>query len=583
MNVVGISSHFHDAACCVLRDGALVAAAQEERFTRKKHDPSIPLNAFQFCLEQAQISVSAIESIGYFENPVKKLSRQIWTALPEFPPSRPDALYRLDAGRPEREIREILGYEGPIHFFDHHASHAASSYFFSGFPESAILTVDAVGEWTTMSFGRAAGGELELFKEIAFPHSLGLLYSALTAYAGFEVNEGEYKLMGLASYGKPRYKEELRQLYSEEECGEFQLNMEYFDFLRGNRMFSERLCRIFDRPARCSEEDDDPFWADLASSMQVLLEESLLQKVNYLYSVVPSRYLCMAGGVALNCVANARIAKEGPFEKIFVQPAAGDAGGALGAAALAHVQQSGTSPERRPLQHLYLGPCYSPANVRELFQAGPFSPRQLREDELVPLTARRLAEGRIVGWFQGRMEFGPRALGARSILADPRRPEMKDRINIAVKRRERFRPFAPSVILEETANYFDMAGSSPFMLETCAVRSAHKLPAITHVDGSARVQTVDMDSHPRYRKLLEAFRDLTGCPILLNTSFNLRGEPIVCTPTDALICFLRSDMDCLVIEDFLIDRSEIPSIWIDRMLECEMPSQSIEHNVYTFL
>jgi carbamoyltransferase len=584
LNIIGISSHFHDSACCILRDGKLVAAAQEERFTRRKHDPSIPWNAFRFCLQQANLDVSDISCLGYFEDPVKKLGRQIWMGLPEFPPTRPDALHQLDASRPEREIREILGYEGPIHYFDHHQSHAAASYFFSGFKESAIFTVDAVGEWTTMSFGRANGTDIELFKEISFPHSIGLLYSTLTSYLGFEVNEGEYKLMGLAAYGRPRYTNQLRQLFTEDSNGDFKLELEYFDFVHRNRMFSDRLFQLIGRGPRRPDADDDPFWADLASSIQVLLEESLLKKVNYLHSIVPSRNLCMAGGVALNVVANAKISREGPFENIFVQPAAGDAGSALGAAALAHVKEAGTWTADEPLRHLYWGPAFEADEIAELFAAGPLWPRRYEEPELLKLTAERLAAGAVVGWFQGPMEFGPRALGSRSILADPRRPDMKGRINKVVKRREAFRPFGPSVLLEETPNYFDLHRASPFMLETCRVHNPEQLPAITHVDGSARVQTVDSYGHPRYRKLLEAFHELTGCPILLNTSFNLRNEPIVCTPLDALTCFLRSEMDCLAIADFFISRSQVPSSWIDRVRESEVPAtHAVNYDIYSLL
>jgi carbamoyltransferase len=586
VNVVGISAHFHDAAACILVDGRLAAAAQEERFSRRKHDPSLPRAAFRFCLDEAGLTIADLDCVAYYEDPVEKLDRQLWSALPQVPSLAPEALFRLDAMRPEREIRELLGYAGPIEIVRHHESHAASAYFFSGFPEAAVLTVDAVGEWTTTSYGRAAGNRLELFEEVRFPDSLGLLYSAITAYLGFDVNDAEYKVMGLAPYGEPRYADKVRTLIEDRDGGQFRLDMTYFDFLRGKSMFSAELCRLFGRPPRPPESELDAFTADVARSLQVVLEEILLAKVRYLHERVPSRNLCLAGGVALNCVAVERIARQGPFARVFVQPAASDAGGALGAAALAHVRRTGERPPAEPLRHVFLGPHFTGEEVADLFEPGTAGAQDFRgrEADLLEATVDRLAAGRVVGWFQGRMEFGPRALGNRSILADPRDEGMRERVNALVKKREAFRPFAPAVLASRAAEHFDLDHPAPFMVETCRVRSKVALPAVTHVDGSARVQTVDADTNPRFHGLLEAFERRTGCPVLLNTSFNLRGEPIVCSPTDAVLCFLRSGLDCLVIEDHLLDRAAVRHSWLRWFGHgVAPPAAAIPDSVYTLL
>lgn len=566
LNIVGISAHFHDAASCVIRDGALVAAAQEERFSRVKHDPGIPKAAFRFCLDRAGITISDVDCVAYYEDPVKKLDRQLWMGLPQVPPLTPAALFRLDAMRPEREIREILGFDGRIELVEHHQAHAASSYYFSGFSDAAVLTVDAVGEWTTTAYGRAAGSSLELLEEVRFPHSLGLLYSTITAYLGFEVNDAEYKVMGLAPYGEPRFLDEVRALIEPLEAGQFRLNLRYFDFLRGTTMFSPELCELFGQPPRESKSEPElsQFVKDVARSLQIVLEEILLEKVEYLHELVPSENLCMAGGVALNCVAIEKVARRGPFKRLFVQPASSDAGGALGAAAVAHVRLSGERPDPKQMEHAFLGPAFSSDEIAKLFEPGSATVEDFRgrEDDLLRATAERLASGQVVGWFQGRMEFGPRALGARSILADPRDAGIRDRINALVKKREAFRPFAPAVLAARAPEHFDLDHAAPFMLETCQVRSPLDLPAVTHVDGSARVQTVEAAGNPRFARLLEEFERLTGCPILLNTSFNLRGEPIVCTPADALLCFIRSDLDCLVLEDLVVERAGLPESWL---------------------
>lgn len=590
LNILGISAHYHDAACCLLRDGELIAAAEEERFSRVKHDPALPWRAFRFCLEQGGITLADVDCVAYYENPEKKLSRQIWMALhPESPPLlRQRVLSRLPdrVDRIERQIRQVLGYTGRLETFDHHHSHAASSFFFSGFEEAAVLTVDGVGEWATTTFGRAAGSVIDLFEEVYFPSSLGLLYSTLTSYLGFEVNDGEYKVMGLAPYGEPRYVDQVRTLVTREDGGQYRLNLEYFDFLRRDRMYSDRLVELFGAPPRSPESEILPFHQDIARSVQQVLEEILLDIVTYLHSRVPSRNLCMAGGVALNCVANSRILRDGPFAELFVQPAASDAGGCLGAAALAHIRLTGKRPARGRLTHMYWGPA-TPANDIAGLLAGTslhVLDHRGRLEVLLEETVDRLAAGKVVGWFQGRMEFGPRALGARSILADPRDEGMRDRINALVKMRESFRPFAPAVLASQAKEHFAIDHSSPFMLETCPVSSPFGLPAITHVDCSARLQTVDPESSPRFAALLERFADRTGCPVLLNTSFNMRGEPIVCTPEDALLCFARSGIDSLVLEDFIIDRESVPPAWSEIVARQSRPAApGVGYKVYTLL
>ncbi len=566
-----------------MRGGELIAAAQEERFTRIKHDPALPQRAFRYCLERAGVAIDEIDRIGYYEDPVKKLERQLWMGLPAAPMASWATRHAYDATRPQRHIRDVLGYEGPIDFFEHHLSHAASSFYFSDFERAAILTVDAVGEWATTSYGRGDGDDIELFEEVEFPHSLGLFYSAITAYLGFSVNNGEYKVMGLAPYGQPRYVEELRQLVVLGEDGQFELAMEYFDFLGGRRMYSDALVELLGQPPRQPESELSQFAKDLARSVQVVLEEILLAKTQYLATVVDSRNLCLAGGVALNCVAVRRILRESRFERVFVQPAAGDAGGCLGAAALAHRRVAERACERG-LPHVYLGPRYTSDEVSALFsdtQAGVRDYRG-RRDELLTAVAQLLADGKVIGWLQGRMEFGPRALGSRSILADPRGEDMLRRINALVKKREAFRPFAPAVLEEHAAEHFDLEGAARFMTQTCQVTSPLSLPAITHVDGSARVQTVARDTAPEFHRLLSAFMDLTGCPILLNTSFNLRGEPIVCTPLDALLCFIRSELDALIMEDILLLRDSLPAHWIETVRRTpQRLRMGVSRDVYT--
>lgn len=588
LNIIGISAYYHDSACCLMRDGELVCAAEEERFSRTKHDSGLPWRAFRFCLQQGGLTLPEVDCIAFYEDPVKKLSRQLWMCFqPEIAEeSRRYLAGRLKLGRLERDVRQGLGYDGPIHIVEHHQAHAASSFFFSGFPEAAVLTVDGVGEWATTTLGRAAGNSIEILEEVHFPNSLGLLYSAITAYLGFEVNDGEYKVMGLAPYGEPRHLEAMRRLLRTGAAGQFRLDMRYFDFLKGERMYSERLVELLGQAQREPESELTSFHHDVARSLQALLEEVLLEKVRYLHAKAPSDHLCMAGGVALNCVANSRLLREGPFSHLFVQPAASDAGGALGAAALAHLHRTAERPAQRRLTEVYLGPAFSSAEIAQLLEASSarFVDFRDRTGDLLDAVVERLAQGKVVGWFHGRMEFGPRALGARSILADPRDPQMRDRINALVKQREAFRPFAPAVLAERTREHFDIDHPSPFMLETCGVKSPLDLPAVTHVDGSARVQTVDRQASPRFAELLGRFEQRTSCPILLNTSFNMRGEPIVCTPVDALVCFVRSKMDTLVLEDFVLDREAVPALWpvvLGQLQRSGAPA--VSHQVYTLL
>jgi len=587
--VVGISAFYHNSACCLMENGRLSCAAEEERFSRIKHDAGLPWRSFRFCLERSGMRIHDIDCLAYYESPAKKLGRQLWMYLQPGSEDlgREHILESLDVHRVEREIREGLGYEGRIEYMEHHLSHAASAYFFSGFPQAAVFTADGVGEWDTTTFGRAEGDRMEIFRSNPFPHSIGLLYGTITAYLGFKVNSGEYKVMGLAPYGAPRYVDRMRRLIKRSEKGDFELDMAYFDFPGAKRMASDLLEDLLGGPPRAPETEIQPFHRDVARSLQFLLEELLLEKIRYLHEEVPCDHLCMAGGVALNCVANARILKDGPFRSLFVQPAAGDSGGALGAAVLAsNALLQGSAPRRKRLSNACLGPSFDPdAILRWIRSTGvPFRSFRDRTDELLQAVVDRLVEGKVVAWLHGRMEFGPRALGARSILADPRRPDMRDKINGLVKKREEFRPFAPSVLAERAGEHFRMDHPSPFMLETCQVISPIPLPAVTHVDGSARIQTVHEEDSPRYAALLRAFEERTGCPVLLNTSFNMRGEPIVHTPEDALRCFIRARMDTLVLEDLIIDQEDIPPFWrMFLQFDPREPQPATSHTVYTLL
>jgi carbamoyltransferase len=590
-NIIGISTGYHDSACTLLQDGVLVAAAQEERFSRVKNDKSWPVKAFLYCLQEGGITIADVDCVGYYEDPCLKLGRQIWMGfMPNLPATRRDQILdRLSRTPPQQMIVDILGYEGPVEVFDHHLSHAASSYFFSGFDDAAILTVDGVGDWATTTYGWGKGPHIERFEQVDFPDSLGFFYSAITGYLGFEVNEGEYKVMGLAPYGEPEYADKIRKLVEVTSEGQYRLNMKYFGFLTEDCMYTQELIDLLGQPPRDPESELTQYHMDVARSAQVVLEGIMLEKTRYLHSKYPSENLCMAGGVALNVVANGKCLREGPFKRLFVQPAAGDAGGSVGAAALAHARVTGEPPQVKQLEHVYLGPANSVSEAYRFLKvsSAKFEDFRGKEDELIRFTVDRLVEGKVIGWSQGRMEFGPRALGGRSILADPRRPEMRDRINALVKMREAFRPFAPAVLESEYQNHFALDHASPFMLETCDVISDIDLPSITHIDGSARIQTVNANTNPRFTKLLEEFYRRTGCPIILNTSFNMRGEPIVCTPVDAVRCFNRCQIDMLVLEDFVLERSGIPSFWEGLgHFATKTPaaaSRMVEHSVYTML
>ncbi len=574
LRIVGISAFFHEAAACLLVDGELVAAAAEERFTRVKHDPRLPVYAYRWCLEAGGLGPGDVDAVAFYEDPAKKADRQRAYGF-RAPPGQPDA---LDSGRPERMIREMLGHDGRILTFDHHLSHAASAFFYSGFDDAAVLTVDGVGEWATATYNHARGETIEPFEEVRFPHSLGLFYATITAFLGFRVNDGEYKVMGLAPYGEPRLAGQMRMVLRSGPAGQFTLDMEHFDFV--DRMYTDRLAELLGLPPRRPGAPLEQSHADVAASAQLVVEEILLEKAHHLAERAGSPNLCFAGGVALNCVANGRLLREGPFERVFVPPGAGDDGGALGAAALAHTRLTGERPAAGRLVRADLGPAYDPGPV--LAGAGvaaePYAPDGV---------AARLAAGQVVGWFAGRMEFGPRALGHRSILADPRDAGMKERLNREIKRREAFRPFAPSVLAAHAAEHLDLDHPSPFMLETCQVRSPLELAAVTHVDGSCRPQTVDPAAGPRFAGLLEAFHRRTGCPLLLNTSLNVAGEPIACTPVDALLTMAAAGLDALVLGDAVVDRGALPANLPELVAAWDtVPPPALggdDRNLYTFV
>ncbi|MGB5977611.1 MAG: carbamoyltransferase, partial [Cyclobacteriaceae bacterium] len=568
---------------CVLQDGKLIAAAQEERFTRTKNDSSMPLHAFRYCLEEARLTLPDIDRVAYYEDPVMKLARQIWSG---HDPLADHLQEKLDPRRAENEIRELLGYEGPIDIHEHHLSHAASTFFFSPFDKAAIMTFDGVGEWASTTYGTGHGSQIDLFEEVHFPDSIGLLYSTITSYLGFKVNNGEYKVMGLAPYGKPIYRKQIEQLFEWSKEGQFRLNMKYFDFIAGERMYSDELVALFGTEPRVRESKMEQYHMDVARSLQVVLEEFLLEKATYLHEKTREENLCMAGGVALNCVANGRLLREGPFKKLFVQPASNDSGCALGAAALSHMKYS-DDKKIASMPHAYYGPSFSDAEIRRMLEATDlkWTSFEGNKENLINATAQKIADGKVVGWFQGKMEFGPRALGCRSILGDPRDSGMRDKINLMVKKREGFRPFAPAVLLSEAQNHFKLDHPSPFMLETCQVDSQLDLPAITHVDNSARVQTVTEETNPLFAALLTEFMNKTGCPIILNTSFNVRGEPIVCTPVDALECFILTEIDSLVVGSFMISREENDLTFLEATLKEVRSSNrsAISTDVYTFI
>jgi carbamoyltransferase len=591
--ILGISAFYHDAAAALLKDGVIIAAAQEERFTRRKNDESFPENAIKYCLQEAAIKTEDIDAVAFYDKPITKFARMLETYLAvapggwsTFPRVLPNWLSeKLNLKSTLRDALPDFPEDRPILFTQHHESHAASAFYPSPFDEAAILTVDGVGEWATTTMAHGKGHEIEVLKEIRFPHSLGLLYSAFTAYCGFRVNSGEYKLMGLAPYGEPRF---VQQIYNElidvKPDGSFWLNMEYFDFLRSNRMSNDRFHHLFGGPPRQAETEMQPRFMDVARSIQQVTEDIMLKLAHHTREVTGQRNLCLAGGVALNCVANGKILQKEWFDRLWIQPAAGDAGGALGAALsvwAAHQNENQVPAAPKNGEDLMmgsvLGPAFDTPTIRRCLDSHQAVYHTFEgRTQLNQQTAEWLANEKVVGWMQGRMEFGPRALGNRSILGDARSPKMQSLINRKIKFRESFRPFAPIVLKEKAGEFFDLKGhDSPYMLLVADLLEKRRkkvsqnlrglerlhaersdLPAITHVDHSARIQTVEETRNPELYRLLKAFESLTSCPVLINTSFNVRGEPIVCSPNDAFRCFMNTEMDYLVIGNFWMSKAE---------------------------
>ena len=589
--VLGLSAFYHDSAACLLRDGEIVAAGQEERFTRKKADSDFPREAVSYCLQTAGIGVNDLAYVGFYDKPLLKFERILETYLGVAPRGFKSfllagPLWIKDKLYIDKQLREKLGYSGEILYAEHHESHAASAFFPSPFEEAAILTIDGVGEWATASIGLGRGNDFEILDELHWPDSLGLLYSAFTYYTGFKVNSGEYKVMGLAPYGEPKYVDLIyKHLIDLREDGSFRLNQKYFNYLTGLTMTNGEFDKIFGGPPRVPESPLTQREMDLARSVQTVCEEVMLRMARTAHKLTGSENLCLAGGVALNCVGNGRVLREGPFKNLWIQPAAGDAGGALGVAQLIHHRHNGkprvVQKGRDSMKGSYLGPEFSPEQIEEYLKSVGAVYQRFDESAQLERVAERLADEKIIGWFDGRMEFGPRALGARSILGDPRSPRMQAQMNLKIKFREGFRPFAPSVLRERVSEYFELDSDSPYMLLVAPVQKArripltdeqHKLwgidklnvprsdlPAITHIDYSARVQTVTPDTNRRYYELIRAFERRTGCPVIVNTSFNVRGEPIVCTPADAYQCFMRTHIDVLVLGPFVLEKGVQPA------------------------
>ncbi len=561
MYILGISAFYHDSAAALLKDGKIVAATQDERFSRIKHDSNFPLRAINYCLSTENISARELDYIGFYEKPFIKFERILYSHLATFPKSFISFLMATPMWLKEKLwipalIRKELNYEGEVLMIEHHLSHAGSSFLVSPFKEAGILTIDGVGEWSTGAWGIGKDNQIELLYEMRFPHSLGLLYSAFTYYLGFKVNSAEYKVMGLAPYGKPVYYDLImKELVDLKEDGSFKLNMRYFSYDYGLKMTSSRFDKLFGFPPRKPETEIKKLHKDIASSLQKVTEEIVLKMASNLCKETGLKKLCLAGGVALNCLANSRILKETPVEELFIQPGSSDAGGAVGVAAYIYYSLL-DNPRNFVWKDAYLGPEFSQEQIKDFLIRERITYKEYSREELLKVTVKLLSEQNILGWFQGRMEFGPRALGNRSILADPRRAENKDRINQKVKYREGFRPFAPSIIWEKAKDFFEIDRPSPFMLLTFQVKSK-EIPAVIHTDGSARLQTVKREENQLFYDLLLEFFNLTGCPALLNTSFNLRGEPIVCTPEEAYLSFMRSGMDYLIMGNFVIDKKEM--------------------------
>jgi len=594
MRVLGVSAFYHDSAAALVEDDRIVAAAQEERFTRKKHDPSFPTNAIDYCLKEAAARLDELDYVVFYDKPFLKFERLLETYVAMAPRGfrsfkmaiplwlREKLLQKSLLGGELRTFSEDFDLKQRLLFCEHHLSHAASAFFPSPYDEAAVLTMDGVGEWATTAAAIGSGNRLDMIQEIHFPHSLGLLYSAFTYYIGFKVNSGEYKVMGLAPYGEPRFsKRILDNLIDLKSDGSFRLDMSYFDYCTGLRMTNARFSKLFGAPVRGPDEPLTQFHMDIAASIQAVLEEAVLRLTRSLAKQTGMRNLCLAGGVALNCVANGKVLREGIFENIWIQPAAGDAGGAVGAA-LAAVHLYKRQP-RKPnggdgMAGALLGPSFNQPDIEQRLGKAGARFKVLGEDSVLEATADALAQQQAVGWFQGRMEFGPRALGARSILGDPRSPTMQRKLNLKIKYRESFRPFAPAVLREVVADWFELDSDSPYMLLVADVRKNRQramtaeeqslfgidklnvvrseIPAVTHVDYSARVQTVHANTNPLFHRLLTCFKEKTGCPVLVNTSFNVRGEPIVCTPEDAFRCFMGNELDLLVVGNCIMRKSE---------------------------
>jgi carbamoyltransferase len=601
MHILGVSAFYHDSAAALIDDGRIVAAAQEERFTRKKHDPAFPHHAIAYCLDEAKVTADEIDHVVFYDKPFLKFERLLETYIAlaprgfrSFQMSIPlwlrEKLFQKNLLRDEFRKFSADFDKRRLLFCEHHLSHAASAFFPSPFERAAVLTMDGVGEWATTSVAMGDGHRLEIFQEIHFPHSLGLLYSALTYYTGFKVNSGEYKVMGLAPYGQPKYAQLiLDNLIDLKPDGSFRLDMSYFDYATGFTMTNARFVELFGEPVRGPEQLLTSFHMDVAASIQAVLDEAVLRLTRNLARQTGSRNLCLAGGVALNCVANGKVLRDGSFENIWIQPAAGDAGGALGAALAAfHIfkDQPRKAVSGDAMSGSYLGPGFAQEDIERRLTAAGARFTVLDEDAMIRTTAQALSEQKAVGWFQGRMEFGPRSLGARSILGDPRSPEMQKTLNLKVKYRESFRPFAPAVLREDVAQWFELDSDSPYMLIVADVESGKRramspdqqalfgidklnvarseIPAVTHVDYSARIQTVHRETNPLFHKLLGAFKSMTGCPVLVNTSFNVRGEPIVCTPEDAFRCFMGNELDLLIVGTAVLHKAEQdPALKVD--------------------
>jgi len=586
MHILGISAFYHDSAACLLSNGEIVAAAQEERFTRKKHDFNFPTNAISYCLREGGLSSKELNFVAFYDKPFIKFERLLTTYLAYAPRGLKSFILAMPLWLKHKlwmkdYIQRELAFEGKILFPEHHESHAASAFYPSPFSEAAILTIDGVGEWTTASYGVGRGNAIELLAELKFPHSLGLLYSAFTYFTGFKVNSGEYKLMGLAPYGEPKYVDViLRDLIDLKEDGSFKMNMGYFDYCAGLKMTNRKFAKLFGGPERRPESPITQREMDLARSIQEVSEEIMLRMARHVHKETGMKKLVLAGGVALNCVGNGRILREGPFDDLWIQPAAGDAGGALGAALYAwhrYLDKPREIESTRDTQKAsYLGPVFSNDGIESFLIERNVPFRKLADDEIAATIADLLAQENVVGWFQGRMEFGPRALGSRSILGDARSPHMQSVMNVKIKFRESFRPFAPAVLAEHVSDYFELDRESPYMLLVAPVKSQWRIdgaengaigldklkavrstiPAVTHVDYSARIQTIARQDHLRFYDVVNAFYKKTGCPVIVNTSFNVRGEPIVCSPEHAFTCFMRTNMDYLIMGNFLLDKKE---------------------------